>query len=134
MLFRSNQSKINLNLSNATSYHLPFLVWSLHSPRAIKELLLLRKTIEQVKGRHYEINGCGGFQLSYNIPGLEIAFEIEKEIAVYDSINNLQERITNYLRNEKLRKDIATKGYNRAVKDHTAQKYMKELVNKVIGE
>jgi len=52
-----NQTKINLNLSNAVSYHLPFLFWSLHSTRAIKELLLLRKTIEQVKGRHYEING-----------------------------------------------------------------------------
>ncbi len=127
-----NQSKINLNLSNATSYHLPFLLWSLQSFTAIKELLLLRKTIEQVKGRHYEINGCGGFQLSYNIPGLEVAFEIEKEIAVYDSINDLYDKIIYYLNNDNIREEIALNGYNRAVKEHSAQNYMKHLVNKVI--
>jgi len=129
-----NQSKINLNLSNALSYHLPFLFWSLHSSKVVKELLLLRKNVEQVKGRHYEINGCGGFQLSYYIPGLEVAFKIGKELAVYDSINNLQERIIYYLENESLREEIAVNGYNRAVKDHTAQNYIKQLVNKVIGK
>ncbi len=128
-----NQTKINLNLSNAVSYHLPFLFWSLHSTRAIKELLLLRKTIEQVKGRHYEINGCGGFQLSYYIPGLEAAFEIEKEIAVYNSFKDLKNKITFYLENENLRQDIAENGYNLAVKAHTAQNYMQQLINKVIG-
>lgn len=128
-----NQTKINLNLSNAVSYHLLFLIWSLHSPRAVKELLLLRKTVEQVKGRHYEINGCGGFQLSYNIPGLEIAFEIDKEIAVYDSLKNLPQRIKYFLDNENERESIALNGYNRAARDHSAQNYMQQLINKVLG-
>lgn len=127
-----NQTKINLNLSNAVSYHLPFLLWSLHSTRAVKELLLLRKTIEQVKGRHYELNGCGGFQLSYNIPGLEVAFEINKEIAVYDSLKKLPQRIKYYLKHENEREEIALNGYNRAVKDHLAQDYMQQLVRKVL--
>ena len=129
-----NQSKINLNLSNATSYHLPFLFWSLHSSKTVKELLLLRKTIEQVKGRHYEINGCGGFQLSYYIPGLEVAFKIDNEIAIYNSLKNLNDKILFYLENKNLREEIASNGYKRAIKVHTAQNYMKQLVNKVIGE
>ncbi len=129
-----NQTKINLNLSNAVSYYPPFLFWSLHSVRAVKELLLLRKTIEQVKGRHYEINGCGGFQLSFNIPGLEVAFEIGKEIAVYNSLKDLPQRIIYFLEHENERNEIALNGYNRSVKDHLAQNYMKQLVNKVIGE
>ena len=129
-----NQSKINLNLSNAQSYYLPFLFWSLCSYKTVKDLLLLRKTIEQVKGRHYEINGCGGFQLSFNIPGLEIAYEIGKEIAVYSSIDNLIEKINYYLKNENEREAIANNGYQRSLKDHTAQIYLENLVNKVIGE
>jgi len=128
-----NQSKINLNLSNAQSYYLPFLIWSLRSFKTVRDLLLLRKTVEQVKGRHYEINGCGGFQLSFNIPGLEIAFEIEKEIAVYSSIDNLIERINYYLKNDQERELIAENGYQRSLKDHSAQNYLKLLVNKVIG-
>ena len=127
-----NRTKINLNLSNAVSYHLPFLLWSLHSRRAIKELLLLRKTIEQIKGRHYEINGCGGFQLSYNIPGLEVAFEIDKEIAVYNSLKNLPQRIKYFLEHENERNEIALNGYNRAIKDHSAQNYMRQLVKKIL--
>ena len=129
-----NQSKINLNLSNAQSYYLPFLFWSLHSFKAIKDLLLLRKTIEQVKGRHYEINGCGGFQLSFNIPGLEVAYEIGKEIAVYSSFENLIEKINYFLQNENEREAIADKGYDRSIKDHTAQNYLEILVNNIIGE
>ncbi|MCH7827871.1 MAG: glycosyltransferase family 1 protein [Bacteroidetes bacterium] len=128
-----NQTKINLNLSNAVSYHLPFLIWSMQTTRAVKELLLLRKTIEQVKGRHYEITGCGGFQLSYNIPGLEIAFDIDKEIAVYNSLKNLPQRIKYFLDNENERERIALNGYNRAARDHSAQNYMQQLINKVLG-
>ena len=128
-----NQTKINLNLSNAISYKLPFLIWALHSPRAVKDILLLRKTIEQVKGRHYEINGCGGFQLSYNIPGLEIAYEIDKEIAVYNSVDDLIKKILFFLNDDKLREEIAENGYKRAKKDHSAQNYMKQLISNVVG-
>src|SRR5690606_29180250 len=68
-----NHSKINLNMSNCVSWDLRYL---LSSPNAIKDTLnSLRladsKTREMVKARHFEINACGGFQLTYYVEGLE---------------------------------------------------------------
>jgi len=59
--------------------------------------------------------------------------KIEKEIAFYNSFKDLKNKIIFYLKNENLRQDIAENGYNRAVNTHTAQNYMQQLVNKVIG-
>jgi spore maturation protein CgeB len=127
-----NRSKINLNLSNAWFYDIRLLLSSLKSPKAIKQLLLLRKTREQVKGRHYEINGCGGFQLSNFIPGLNLAYEIDKEIAVYEDFANIPSMIKLFLKDDDLRNKIADNGYSRSVKDHTAQNYMKNLISQAM--
>ncbi len=94
----------------------------------IKQLILLRKHKEQVKGRHYEINACGGFQLSYFVPGLNMVYEIDKEIAVYEDLKFIPEEIKFFLTNEELRNSIAENGYKRSIKDHSAQGYMKNLI------
>ncbi len=127
-----NQSKINLNLSNAVYKDLYFLIWSIKSLKNIKQLLLLEKAKEQVKGRHYEINACGGFQLSYFIPGLNLVYELDKEIAVYDSVDNISELTKYFLSDEDTRKSIAEKGYERSQRDHTAQNYLKNMVHQAI--
>ncbi len=129
-----NQSKINLNLSNAINYEFKFLLWSLSSPKAYKPLFLLRKNKEQIKGRHYEINGCGGFQLSYFVPALNLTYEIDKEIAVYENIKQLVDEIKFFLKANDLRNQIADNGYTRSQKDHKSSGYLKNLVNKVINE
>jgi spore maturation protein CgeB len=123
-----NQSKINLNLSNAIYNDVRFLFWSSFSLKNIKQLILLRKHKEQVKGRHYEINACGGFQLSYFVPGLNMVYEIDKEIAVYEDLKFIPEEIKFFLTNEELRNSIAENGYKRSIKDHSAQGYMKNLI------
>lgn len=127
-----NQSKINLNLSNAIYKDINFLLWSLKSLEDIRQLIVLKKTKEQVKGRHYEINACGGFQLSYFIPGLNLVYEIDKEIGVYESIDKIAESINYYLNDEELRKSISEKGYERSIKEHTAQAYLKRLVEQAL--
>jgi len=126
-----NQSKINLNLSNAVFYDLKFLFYSFSSPYSIAKILRLKKFREQIKGRHYEINGCGGFQLSYYVQGLNLAYEIEKEIAVFDNVYNLPETINFYLKNDKLREQIAENGFQKSLKEHTAQSYLKNLVEQI---
>ena len=128
-----NQSKINLNLSNAANYDLSFLLYSLPSLKNIKQLLLLRKNKEQVKGRHYEINACGGFQLSYFIPGLNQVYEIDKEIAVYENERQIAGTVKFFLNNNELRNSIADNGYQRSQKDHSAQNYLKKLVDQIIN-
>lgn len=124
-----NQSKINLNLSNSISYDFNYLMYSVRSMNALKEIILLKKHREQVKGRHYEINGCGGFQLSYFVPGLNTVYEIEKEIAVFDTVYNLPDMIRFYLQNDALRDQIAEEGYIRSQRDHSAQEYLKNFID-----
>ncbi|MEO8231503.1 MAG: glycosyltransferase [Ignavibacteriota bacterium] len=128
-----NQSKINLNLSNATYYDLKFLLHSAFSIKDMKELMLLKKNKEQVKGRHFEINACGGFQLSYFVPGLNLIYEIDKEIAVFESIDNLEDEIKFFLKNNLLRNSISDAGYKRSVTDHSAIQYLNNLIKKVLG-
>ncbi len=128
-----NQSKINLNLSNAVYNDIKFLFWAATSLTNIKQLYFLKKIKEQVKGRHYEINGCGGFQLSYFVPGLNLVYEIDKEIAVYEDIKFIPNAVKFYLKDEETRTSIANKGYERSIKDHSAQNYLKNLVTKVVS-
>ncbi len=128
-----NQSKINLNLSNAVNRDLSFLAHSFSSIRDWKELIQLKKNKEQVKGRHYEINGCGGFQLSYFVPGLNLIYEIDKEIAVFENVKNLPEEIKFFIRNENLRSTIAHNGYIRSQNDHKAAGYLGNLINRVLS-
>ncbi len=89
-----------MNLSNAVYNDIKFLFWSAKSLKNIKQLYFLKKIKEQVKGRHYEINGCGGFQLSYFIPGLNLAYEIDKEIAVYEDIKYIPDAVKFYLKDD----------------------------------
>jgi spore maturation protein CgeB len=127
-----NESRINLNLSNSISWDIRFLLKALPSPKSVKQLLVLRKNKEQLKGRHYEINGCGGFQLSYFVPGLNLAYEIDKEIAVYEDISSLPDEIEFFLNNEGMRESIAQAGYIRSLKDHTAEGYIRKLVEQIV--
>ncbi len=129
-----NSSKINLNLSNSISYDAAYLLHSSYRPRAVKDILMNKKTKEQVKGRHYEINACGGFQLSYFIPGLNFVYEIDKEIAVYEDVRHLPGLIKFFLENEDLRNEIALNGYKRSVSEHSAQRYLKNTINEIISK
>ncbi len=126
-----NASKINLNLSNSISYDYRYLLSALKSPKDIKQMLLLKKNKEQVKGRHYEINGCGGFQLSYFVPGLNLVYEIDKEIAVYENIDTLPDEINFFLNNEEVRNTLADAGHQRSLKDHKAEIYLQELIRRI---
>jgi spore maturation protein CgeB len=127
-----NSSKINLNLSNSISYDYRYIVSSILSPKDIKQLLLLKKNKEQVKGRHFEINGCGGFQLSYFVPGLNLMYEIDKEIAVYEDIDSLPDEINFYLNNPGVRDEAARAGYERSLKDHKAENYLSDLIRQIM--
>lgn len=135
-----NQSRINLNLSNCVCWDIRFLfnphrsianivrVWKraligLHRPDM--------KTVEQVKGRHFEINSCGGFQLSYYVEGLERMYSIGEEIALYVSPEDMIEKIHYYLEHENEREAIAKSGYERTLRDHTMKKRFIDLFSAI---
>jgi spore maturation protein CgeB len=111
-----NESRINLNMSNSASWDARYL---LSSPRGFLNRIRSQKTGEQLKARHFEINGCGAFQLSYYVSGLERLYEIGSEIAIYLDPDDLREKVHKYLENENLRKEIAQAGYARTMSEHT---------------
>ncbi len=119
-----NQSRINLNLSNSVCWDLRYLV---SSPRALRNTLLSAKTRESIKGRHFEIPGSGGFQLSYYAEGLERVYRIGEEIAIYNDVEDLVWKIRHYLRHEDEREEVATRAHARSLSEHTMEQRMLAL-------
>jgi spore maturation protein CgeB len=110
-------SRINLNPSNSSTPKMP------KTPRAVIGRLLGRGNYEprppQIKGRNFEVPGCGGFILTERVPHLERYFELGREVAVYDSTDDLIEQVGYWLANEDERAAVAEAGYQRVLAEHT---------------
>lgn len=126
-----NQSKINLNLSNSSSWDMRYL---LSNPKAVINTIRSKKNSEQMKARHFEINGCSGFQLSYYVEGLEHNYEIGKEIAIFNSPDELLEKVQYFLTNDDEREAIAQAGYERTMAEHTFPHRFKCAFKKMGGQ
>ena len=108
------QSKINLNFTGVLSND--------------KNIF---KRIKQPKGRPQELALLGGFVLSENASGLEDIFEIEEEIAVFHSKEELLEKIKYYLQNDEIRESMAVAGYKKALNSYETVSVVKELLCKL---
>jgi spore maturation protein CgeB len=143
-----NQSRINLNLSNAsvssdggqpkvnpnleriakTLDHVPFgsqikklgaALLTMAPTRTSMESVNSVNYFEQIKGRNFEVPGCGGFMLTGKADDLENYYEFGKEIVCFDDIRDLIEKIRYYLAHEDERAAIARAGYARTLREHT---------------
>lgn len=128
MVAMFNESHINLNMSNSASWDARYLI---SSPRGLVNRIRSPKSGEQLKARHFEINGSGGFQLSYYVEGLERLYEIGTEIAVYLDPDDLLQKVAFYLANEPLRETIAEAGYVRTMVDHTFAKRFRHVFDRM---
>ena len=108
------QSRINLNLSNASL--------NLHT---------IFRQRDQLKGRNFEIPGCGGFLLTNYVPDLERYYEIGKEIVCFENRRDLLAKIEHYLSHDVEREEIAGKGYQRMLHEHTYVHRFKELFSRM---
>ena len=91
-----SRSKINLNLSNSSTM-----------------------IGQQIKGRNFEISGTKSFLLSSNAENLEEYYENGKEIVIFNSIDDMIEKIRYYLSHDKEREIIAENSYKRTLVGHT---------------
>ena len=123
-----NESRINLNLSNSASWDARYLM---SSPRALINRLRSKKNIEQMKARIFEANGCGAFQLSYYVEGLECSYDINREIGVYSDPDDLVEKVKFYLVHSELRESIAAEGYERTLNTHTFEKRFQKVFQRM---
>ena len=135
-----NQSRINLNLSNCVSWDIRYLITpfrpiksTLRAWRQVVHAITRHdmKTWEMVKGRYYEINACGGFQLSHYAEGLERMYSIGEEIVLYASPEDMIEKIHYYLEHEDEREAIAKRGYLRTQSDHTMEKRFQHILGQL---
>lgn len=74
---------------------------------------------DQIKGRNFEIPGCGGFLLTGRADNLDDYYVMEKEIGLFEDMKDLVGRIRFYLDNEEARAAVAEAGYRRTVQEHT---------------
>lgn len=112
-----NRTKINLNFTGVSTSTLLTKDTEIH------------KMMKQMKGRIAEIALCGGFVLSEYAPGTEEVFEINKEIVVFNSKEELLEKALYYLKNEDEREKIANNAYIRALKDYEISTTIPKLIN-----
>lgn len=96
MLRMFNRSRINLNLNNSCDAQ-----------------------FKQIKGRNFEVPGCGGFLLTGVAENLNEYYGFGQEVAVYGSIDEMIELTRYYLKNEAERKAIAEAGHARTIREHT---------------
>lgn len=145
-----NQSRINLNLSNASSTDwrrpppTPIEAARIKLGRAmersgpgrrlkswrsqrISQARAMVQFPEQIKARNFEVPGSGGFCLTSQAENLDEYFKLDREVACYDSPENLIETIQHYLANEDQRATIAKAGYWRTLKDHTYEQRFKQI-------
>jgi spore maturation protein CgeB len=74
---------------------------------------------DQIKGRNFELPGCAAFQLSGQAENLATYLTPGREIALYDSTDDLVDKIRHYLKHEDERAAIARGGYERTLREHT---------------
>jgi spore maturation protein CgeB len=152
-----NQSRININLANAScpsmsskpkvqkrgetrgwlSRSFDFILGGTHLQKAGKKCVSRLRLPEfmreysinsnddtmlykqQIKGRNFEVPGCGGFLLTEQVEDLESYYEIGKEVVCFKDIDDLVEKIRYYLHHETERTLIAQAGYQRTLREHT---------------
>lgn len=77
--------------------------------------------------RLFEATGMGALLLTDKKINNNEFFEIDKEIVVYTSPQDLVKKIRYYLKNPKQMKTVAQAGQKRTLKDHTYNQRMKDL-------
>jgi spore maturation protein CgeB len=146
-----NQSRINLNLSDAGQ---PFLtpfgkfvvsVPGLH-PAGVRLKAMIRRRLprhepavgkpggrsslrftKQIKGRNFEVPGCGGFVLTGHAENLDEYFVPGREIVCYQDEEELIRLARYYLDHEEERAAIAQAGYQRTLREHTYDHRFREI-------
>jgi spore maturation protein CgeB len=105
MIYIINGSRVNLNLSNSSL--------NLHT---------IFRDKQQIKGRNFEIPGCGSFIISNYVEHIENYYDIEKEIICFYDEKDLEDKIKYFLSHSEIREKIAQAGYKRTLSEHTYEK------------
>lgn len=79
------------------------------------------------QGQVFEVPGCGGFLLTEDAPHLERYFEPNSEIALWDSVPALVDKVQWWLNHETERSTVALAGRARVEREYTYDRRFEEL-------
>lgn len=99
-----NESAANLNLSNAVT-----------------------GTVDQIKGRDFEVPACRALLLTQRVEALGDHYEPGSEILVYDGFDDLVAKIRWALDHPAEADRVRDAGYRRVLRDHTYEKRFSEI-------
>jgi spore maturation protein CgeB len=112
------RSRINLNLSNSSRARNSL---GRRLRRAVRGLFARSppSDADQIKGRNFEVPGCGGFLLTGHADDLSDYYEVGREIACFEDTADLIEKVRHYLAHEDERAAVARAGLERTLREHT---------------
>jgi spore maturation protein CgeB len=115
-----SSSAVNLNLSNSSRppRSLRFRLGALARGRW-GDARQAKPRPRQIKGRNFEVPGCGGFILTEAVPHLEEYFVPGEEIGVFTDTDDLVAQTRYWLDHPDERIAVAEAGYRRALAEHT---------------
>ena len=96
--------------------------------------ITLRSIKSGVPQRALDIMGCGGFLMSNYQPELAEYFIPGEDLVLYDSVDDLIQKIDYYLSHEEERLQIAKNGYEKVKRYHTYDTRLTEILNTVISD
>jgi spore maturation protein CgeB len=82
---------------------------------------------EQIKGRNFEIPGCGGFLLTGSADNLEEYYQDGREVVIFHDDDELIDKIRYYLAHDEERSAIAQAGYERTLREHSYVHRFREI-------
>ena len=97
----------------------------------LKGLIPIRS--RQIKARIFEVPGAGGFLFTENAEHLDNFYIPNKEIVVFNGIDDLVLKIKYYIEHQDERDKIAIAGNDRTRVDHTYNERFKIILDKAIG-
>ena len=81
-----------------------------------------------VNPRTFEIAACKSFQLLDHRSDLKNFFNVDEELIVFKTLDELNDQINYFLENPDLRNVIANRSYTRVINEHTIEHRMQEML------
>ena len=90
-----------------------------------------QNSLDQIKGRNFEVPGCGGFIMTGKADNLDEYYEIGKEVVCFEDTDDLVEKAYYYLEHQDERSTIAQAGYDRTMREHTYVHRFNEIFRRI---
>lgn len=93
----------------------------------------LMKRNRQVKSRHFEVPACGTLEMTQDADDMKDYYKLGEEIVVYEDEDDLVKKIHYYLTHPDEAKEIARRGYERTLREHSTEQRFEDIF-KMIGK